>query len=355
MGPPPGPRKICSAAGCLRILPRTAAWRSACSESGTVPRRHRPLANCGEFWSHWERCLAGSGRQVGAPLRTSDRGRKPSCKDEPFFGFLGPTSLRPGSRTSLGTASFIHELRSLRSCPSADHGRGVRDGERAFAPVGAAPRSSPLHRAPGNPGGGGTGSLCGGSRNRQGGGTQVGVRVTVYDHRFADVLPFHLCSTAIMATAVLMLSRNRLAYELAYFWGFSGTLQAILTPDLEEPFSPSSLPELFLHPWTHHPGRALRHPGLPISTVSRLDGAGLRHHSHLLLCLYPPPQLSDRHQLRLYALQAGRSQPAGLPGPLALVHAVGGGSGLALLRGGLRALLRDGPRFARKRGSADKG
>ena len=65
---------------------------------------------------------------------------------------------------------------------------------------------------------------------------KVWIRVTVYDHRFADVLPFHLCSTAIMATAVLMLSRNRLAYELAYFWGFSGTLQAILTPDLEEPF-----------------------------------------------------------------------------------------------------------------------
>ncbi len=62
------------------------------------------------------------------------------------------------------------------------------------------------------------------------------LRVTVYDHRFAEVLPFHLCSTAIMATAVLMLSRSRLAYELAYFWGFSGTLQAILTPDLEEPF-----------------------------------------------------------------------------------------------------------------------
>ena len=74
------------------------------------------------------------------------------------------------------------------------------------------------------------------------------IRVTVYDHRFADVLPFHLCSTAIMATAVLMLSRNRLAYELTYFWGFSGTLQAILTPDLEEPFPhPLYLSYFFTH------------------------------------------------------------------------------------------------------------
>ena len=74
------------------------------------------------------------------------------------------------------------------------------------------------------------------------------IRVTVYDHRFADVLPFHLCSTAIMATAVLMLWRSRLAYELTYFWGFSGTLQAILTPDLEEPFPhPLYLSYFFTH------------------------------------------------------------------------------------------------------------
>ena len=74
------------------------------------------------------------------------------------------------------------------------------------------------------------------------------IRVSVYEHRFADVLPFHLCSTAIMATAVLMLSRNRLAYELTYFWGLSGTLQAILTPDLEEPFPhPLYLSYFFTH------------------------------------------------------------------------------------------------------------
>ena len=74
------------------------------------------------------------------------------------------------------------------------------------------------------------------------------IRVTVYDHRSADVLPFHLCSTAIMATAVLMLWRSRLAYELTYFWGFSGTLQAILTPDLEEPFPhPLYLSYFFTH------------------------------------------------------------------------------------------------------------
>ena len=51
-----------------------------------------------------------------------------------------------------------------------------------------------------------------------------------------------------MATAVLLLSRNRLSYELAYFWGFSGTLQAILTPDLEEPFPhPLYLSYFFTH------------------------------------------------------------------------------------------------------------
>ena len=33
-----------------------------------------------------------------------------------------------------------------------------------------------------------------------------------------------------------MLWRHRTAYELAYFWGLSGTLQALLTPDLAEDF-----------------------------------------------------------------------------------------------------------------------
>jgi hypothetical integral membrane protein (TIGR02206 family) len=51
-----------------------------------------------------------------------------------------------------------------------------------------------------------------------------------------DHLPFQLCDWVIFACVAALLWRRRLAYELAYFWGLSGTLQALLTPDLAEDF-----------------------------------------------------------------------------------------------------------------------
>jgi hypothetical integral membrane protein (TIGR02206 family) len=45
-------------------------------------------------------------------------------------------------------------------------------------------------------------------------------------------LPFELCHWVLIATAVALFTRNRLASEIAYFWGIGGTLQAIVTPDL---------------------------------------------------------------------------------------------------------------------------
>jgi hypothetical integral membrane protein (TIGR02206 family) len=51
-----------------------------------------------------------------------------------------------------------------------------------------------------------------------------------------DHLPFQLCDWVIFACVAALLWRRRQAYELAYFWGLSGTLQALLTPDLAEDF-----------------------------------------------------------------------------------------------------------------------
>ena len=104
---------------------------------------------------------------------------------------------------------------------------------------------------------------------------KIWLRVQVYDYRLAEVLPLHLCSAGILLTAVLLLWRSFRAFEVVYFWGFSGTLQAILTRDLEELFSPTRVPVLFPQPRPHHPGGLLRHPGLPFSTVAELDLAGL--------------------------------------------------------------------------------
>ena len=45
-------------------------------------------------------------------------------------------------------------------------------------------------------------------------------------------LPMHLCAWAVLATGIALISHKQLFYELAYFWGMTGTLQALITPDI---------------------------------------------------------------------------------------------------------------------------
>ncbi len=60
-------------------------------------------------------------------------------------------------------------------------------------------------------------------------------------YRFADFdlpdfirndLPLHFCGIAVFATAGTLIFRNERAYEIAYFWGLVGTLNAVITPSL---------------------------------------------------------------------------------------------------------------------------
>ena len=51
-----------------------------------------------------------------------------------------------------------------------------------------------------------------------------------------NALPMQLCDWATAASVVALVWRRQLAYELAYFWGLSGTFQAVLTPDTKEAF-----------------------------------------------------------------------------------------------------------------------
>jgi len=44
-------------------------------------------------------------------------------------------------------------------------------------------------------------------------------------------LPFHLCSIFIWLSVFMLLKRNYPIYEMAYFLGIGGALQALLTPD----------------------------------------------------------------------------------------------------------------------------
>lgn len=51
-----------------------------------------------------------------------------------------------------------------------------------------------------------------------------------------DSLPLQLCNWVLIACIVTLFRPRQLASELAYFWGLTGTLQALLTPDLQSGF-----------------------------------------------------------------------------------------------------------------------
>ena len=45
-------------------------------------------------------------------------------------------------------------------------------------------------------------------------------------------LPLHICGVALFVVVLALLSRNQILYEIGYFWGIVGTLNAVLTPQL---------------------------------------------------------------------------------------------------------------------------
>ncbi|MBS0280645.1 MAG: TIGR02206 family membrane protein [Proteobacteria bacterium] len=51
-----------------------------------------------------------------------------------------------------------------------------------------------------------------------------------------NALPLNLCDWAQAALIAALLTRSQRAYELGYFWGLGGTLQAVTTPDLPSGF-----------------------------------------------------------------------------------------------------------------------
>src|SRR5262249_6371473 len=51
-----------------------------------------------------------------------------------------------------------------------------------------------------------------------------------------NALPMNLCDWATIAVIAACLTRAQRAYELAYFWSLAGTLQGLVTPDVNYPF-----------------------------------------------------------------------------------------------------------------------
>ncbi len=69
-------------------------------------------------------------------------------------------------------------------------------------------------------------------------GTSAAWIVTTASGRFsaATSLPFALCDVATLVAAVALVTRARVLVELTYFWGLAGTIQSLITPDLNVAF-----------------------------------------------------------------------------------------------------------------------
>jgi len=62
-----------------------------------------------------------------------------------------------------------------------------------------------------------------------------------------SLFPFHLCDIAAFICGFALITRKPLMCELAYFWGLAGTMQGLLTPDLNHDF-PSPVKDEFWLP-----------------------------------------------------------------------------------------------------------
>ena len=66
--------------------------------------------------------------------------------------------------------------------------------------------------------------------------------VTAYYERFRlagwaalpEALPLHLCDLVVLVCLLALLFPGQLAFELSYYWGLAGAVQALLQPDISQ-------------------------------------------------------------------------------------------------------------------------
>ena len=63
-----------------------------------------------------------------------------------------------------------------------------------------------------------------------------------------SALPLEFCHCVLMACVISLFRPSRLATEIAFYWGFAGTLQATLTPDIYRGFPSWEFIQFF---WSH--------------------------------------------------------------------------------------------------------
>ena len=63
-----------------------------------------------------------------------------------------------------------------------------------------------------------------------------GYQVSTGTWDLASSLPLHLCDAAIFVSVAALLTQRQMPFELAYFWGLGGSVQALLTPGITDVF-----------------------------------------------------------------------------------------------------------------------
>ena len=72
--------------------------------------------------------------------------------------------------------------------------------------------------------------------NEIGGGIYRAATVQSFSVFVQNYLPLHICGVALFVVVFALLSRNQILYEIGYFWGIVGTLNAVITPQLAVDF-----------------------------------------------------------------------------------------------------------------------
>ncbi len=78
-------------------------------------------------------------------------------------------------------------------------------------------------------------------------------------------LPLHICGIVLFAVVFVLLHRNQILYEIGYFWGIVGTLNAIITPQLDVGFPHYRFFQYFIV-----------HGGIVVSVLFATWGLGMR-------------------------------------------------------------------------------
>ena len=60
-----------------------------------------------------------------------------------------------------------------------------------------------------------------------------------FGYELLTVLPLHMCTLSVFSISFFLLTRKRIFYEAAFFWGIGGGLMALLQPD-----TPLDFPDL---------------------------------------------------------------------------------------------------------------